>query len=166
MEVVSVCWDALDGSTLFQLIESGGISLSMDRAIRVLMAFWYFSVGIRMAIMFITHLSPMSAASRLFVMAPLQLAPQPTVDRTFQGLRLRYTNIDIYFFCILSHLFRAKVIMVMSAAEFYAATIRIILWANHKLNSLQQDMCIKNILFLMAFYSAYDMYQNTITREW
>lgn len=62
--------------------------------------------------------------------------------------------------------FRATVIMVMSTAEFYAATIRIILWIRGQLDSLQQDMCIKNLLFLMAFYGAYDMYQNTITREW
>ncbi len=56
--------------------------------------------------------------------------------------------------------------MVMSAAEFYAMALRLVLWVRGDLSSLQQDMCLKNILFLMAFYSAYDMYSSTITRAW
>jgi hypothetical protein len=70
------------------------------------------------------------------------------------------------FFQLIISVFRASVIMVMSGAEFFAIAIRATLWVRGQLDSLQQDMCIKNILFLSAFYSAYDMYQNTITREW
>ncbi len=99
LEVVSVCWDALDGSTLFQLLEDSNTDLgfSMDVAIRVLMAFWYLSVGCRMGIMMLTHLAPNSRGYQLVLMAPLQLAPQPTVDRTFQGLRLRFGAIAALF---------------------------------------------------------------------
>jgi hypothetical protein len=79
----------LDGSTLYQLLENNDLGLSMDVAIRVLMVFWYLSVGVRMALMIMTHLAPTSRGYKMVLMAPLQLAPQPTVDRTFQGLRLR-----------------------------------------------------------------------------
>jgi hypothetical protein len=68
LEVVSVCWDALDGSTLFQVCKFSvpcfsadisvcgqildsttltSLSLSMNTAIRLLMVTWYVSVGIR-----------------------------------------------------------------------------------------------------------------------
>lgn len=89
LEVVTVCWDAIDGSTLFELLDLSTINSTTEDAIRFLMAFWYFSVGVRMAIMFMTQLSPTSTGYQLVVTPPLQLAPQPTVDRTLQGLRLR-----------------------------------------------------------------------------
>lgn len=89
MEIVTVCWDAIDGSTLYQLIESSGISASYQIASKVLMAFWYCCVGLRMAIMLLTHLDPTATAYGMVLMYPLQLAPQPTVDRSLQGIRLR-----------------------------------------------------------------------------
>jgi len=150
LEVVSVCWDALDGSTLYELID-GNSSLppSYSVAVRVLMGFWYLSVGIRMAIMFMTHLSPWNAGNRLLLTAPLELAPQPTVDRTFQSLRLR-----------------SLVVMAMTAAEFYAAVLRVILWSQDRLDLLQQEMALKNFLFLLSMSGAYDMYSSTIHRNW
>lgn len=84
-----MCWDAIDGSTLFELLDLDSINMMTQDAIRFLMAFWYFSVGIRMAIMFMTQMSPTSSGYQMVVTPPLQLAPQPTVDRTLQGLRLR-----------------------------------------------------------------------------
>jgi hypothetical protein len=60
-----------------------------------------------MAMMFLTHVSPSGWGNRLVVTAPFQLAPQPTVDRTLQGLRLR-----------------AIVIMTMACADFYAGALR------------------------------------------
>jgi multisubunit Na+/H+ antiporter MnhB subunit len=90
LEVISVCWDALDGSTLYQLLDgSTDLSNSTENAVRVLMAAWYFSVGIRIAMMFITNLAPNSKLQSMTMTMPFQLAPQPTVDRTLQGLRLR-----------------------------------------------------------------------------
>lgn len=90
MEVVTVCWDAIDGSTLYQLIETAGISSNYQLASKVLMAFWYTCVGFRMAIMLLTHLDPSARVYGAVLMYPLQLAPQPTVDRSLQGIRLRY----------------------------------------------------------------------------
>lgn len=96
MEIVTVCWDAIDGSTLYQLIESSGISDQYQIACKVLMAFWYCCVGLRMAIMLLTHLQPSQSLYGLIMMYPLQLAPQPTVDRSLQGIRLRYATICVY----------------------------------------------------------------------
>jgi hypothetical protein len=88
---VSVCWDALDGSTLYELLGDASIHISgsAERAIRVLMVAWYFSIGVRMALMMSTHLSPRSRLQSMLITAPYQLAPQETVDRTLQGIRLR-----------------------------------------------------------------------------
>jgi hypothetical protein len=54
----------------------------------------------------------------------------------------------------------------MAIADIYAAILRIILWTRGQLNTLQQEMLIKNILFLVAVSGAYDMYTNTETRHW
>ncbi len=54
----------------------------------------------------------------------------------------------------------------MTAAEVYAAIIRIILWARGQLSPLQQDMCIKNILFATSVYGAYDMFMSVKERHW
>ena len=62
LEVVSVCWDALDGSTLYQLLDEQQLALPVATATRVLMAFWYTTVGVRIAAMFGTHLPPDSRA--------------------------------------------------------------------------------------------------------
>jgi hypothetical protein len=56
--------------------------------------------------------------------------------------------------------------MTMAIADIYAATIRVILWAKGQLNTLQQEMVLKNFLFLIACSGAYDMYVNTETRQW
>jgi hypothetical protein len=56
--------------------------------------------------------------------------------------------------------------MVMSLAEFYAAGLRIALWSQGKLDSLQQEMALKNIFFLASFSGALDMFTNSIERQW
>lgn len=151
LEVVTVCWDALDGSTLYQLISEGQLPTDYDTAARVMMVFWYISVGFRMAFMMLSHLGPSSKLYRLILSPPLTLATQPTVDRTLQSLRLR-----------------SEVIIVMGAAEFFAASLRISLWINGYLrnNSLQQEMAIKNVLFLGSVYNAYSMWTTAKDRSW
>ena len=89
MEIVTVCWDAIDGSTLYQLIESPSITFSYQVAAKVLMIFWYLSVGVRTCMMLLTHLDPSSPLYGYVLLYPLQIAPQPTVDRSLQGIRLR-----------------------------------------------------------------------------
>lgn len=54
----------------------------------------------------------------------------------------------------------------MSVAEFFAVGIRVSLWISGKLDSLQQEMAIKNIFFLASFSGAYGMYKNSIERKW
>lgn len=56
--------------------------------------------------------------------------------------------------------------MTMAMADIYAAVLRCVLWARGELNTLQQEMVIKNFLFLAACSGAYDMYTCTITRNW
>jgi hypothetical protein len=56
--------------------------------------------------------------------------------------------------------------MTMAVADIYAALLRVILWSRGQLDSLQQDMAIKNFLFLVACSGAYDMYINTVQRNW
>jgi hypothetical protein len=43
---------------------------------------------------------------------------------------------------------------------------RLYMWSQGLLDSLQQDMAVKNLIFLMTFSGAYTMYTNTITRDW
>lgn len=150
LELVAVCWDALDGSTLFELLDGSVVLVESTRnATRVLMSFWYLSVGVRVALMFFTHLSPTSPTYRTFITAPLQLAPQPTVDRTLQALRLR-----------------SIVTCLMVSADLYAAILRLVLWSDGKLNALQQDMAIKNVMFLGLVGFAISNFLNTTSRRW
>jgi hypothetical protein len=144
-----VCWDALDGSSLFELFQDQNLSESYAAAARVLMIFWYLSVGCRLAIMFCAHLDPRSALSGWLVTAPLSLSPEPTVDRSLQAMRLR-----------------SVVVIVMAAAEFYALGLRVTLWIRGNLSATQQEMMIKNFLFLVAFASAYSTFSLTATRSW
>lgn len=88
-----MCWDAIDGSTLFELLDNNNSGSDFDTSTkasaRFLMAFWYFSVGMRMTIMTLTHLHPSAWVYGKLVSLPFALSPQPTVDRTLGGLRLR-----------------------------------------------------------------------------
>ena len=87
-----MCWDALDGSTLYQLLDASnasGLNVAEDVAARILMGVWYVSVGLRLAFMFTVHLSPEVPIYQMLNCPPLSLSDQPTVDRTMQALRLR-----------------------------------------------------------------------------
>lgn len=151
LEVVSVCWDALDGSTLYQLLDDRSQVLSFDLAVvvRVLMGFWYLSIGVRIAIMFATHLSVDSRGYKAVLSPPFTLSQHPTVDRTLQAMRLR-----------------SQVILLMVAAELFAAGVRITIWKAGNLDALQQEMTIKNLLFIMSVYGAFDMRASTNLRHW
>lgn len=113
------------------------------------MAVWYLSVGIRLAVMFTSHLPPHNYFYQLFNVPPLTISDQPTVDRTMQALRLR-----------------SGVIFIMTIAEVYAIILRFILWSENKLNEIQQEMAIKNVLFVVAAYTAYSLYMSSINRDW
>jgi len=54
----------------------------------------------------------------------------------------------------------------MSAAEFFAASLRIYLWTKGQLDVLQKEMALKNVLFLLSVEGAYDMWMNSTTRAW
>ena len=54
----------------------------------------------------------------------------------------------------------------MAMADLYAAFLRTVIWSQGHLDALQQDMCIKNYLFLSSVASAYYNYQNTSKKEW
>ena len=150
LDVVNVCWDALDGSTFFQLLEgSNNYSYAMDMSIRFLMSFWYISVGFRVGIMHLALCSPGSLINRLILTPVLSLSHVPTVDRTLQGLR-----------------FRSMIVITMTFAEVYAIIVRVTLWIKGKLDTLQQEMAIKNIIFLCNIYGAYDMFQSTKYHNW
>ena len=121
----------------------------MDMSIRVLMSFWYVSVGFRVAIMHLALLSPGSWINKILLTPVLSLSNIPTVDRTLQGLR-----------------FRSMIVITMTFADIYAIVIRFTLWGKGKLDDLQQEMAIKNVIFLSNVYGAYDMYQSTKYHNW
>ena len=77
------------------------------------------------------------------------MSPSPTVDRTVQSLRIR-----------------AFIILIMAAAEVYAVGLRIALWSTIGLSSVQQEMTVKNILFLSSVASAYSMWSGAELRNW
>lgn len=149
LEIVSVCWDALDGSTLYELLDDTSLGNSTANAVRALMVFWYLSVGVRMAMVILTQLNPTAPIYHYVTTYPFQLDPQPTVDRTLQGLRLR-----------------SLVTVSMAFADLFAASIRLKLWIEGKLDPLQQDMCIKNFLFMATVGFAVANFRNTTTRQW
>jgi hypothetical protein len=82
LEVVSVCWDALDGSTIVELVDGRLLSPSTLISAQILMVFWYLSVGTRMATMICILLPPTESVYKLITFQPTQLANQATVDRT------------------------------------------------------------------------------------
>ena len=153
LEVVSICWDAIDGSTFYQLItDSGayGLSPSAKLAATFLMAIWYLSVGLRLAMMFLVHLAPADyVIPNSILKLPLEMSQSPTVDRTMQALRVR-----------------VSITLSMALAELFALGLRVGLWATIGLNSLQQEMAIKNILFLAFVQSAYTVWASTELRDW
>ncbi len=145
-----MCWDALDGSTLWELASvDSGLSMTMVTLIKILMAFWYVSVGLRISCMFLTSLPPESKIFQYILSLPLALSPQPTVDRTMQGLILR-----------------SFITILMSFSELCAAILRLVLWSRGQLNSMQQEMCFKNILFLTSIQNAINFKINASLRNW
>ena len=153
LEVVAVCWDAVDGATIYELFydlhEAGHLSTGLSIALRVLLAFWYVSVGCRTGAMCLCHLPAAAKGYRFVLPMPLSIASNPSVDRTLQGLRSR-----------------SVIILINGCAELYAMILRCVLWARGWLSELQTEMAIKNIAFLYTVYSAYDMYSTTKLRNW
>ena len=152
LEVVSVCWDAIDGSTFYALLGDPGSNLNSiaDNSARVLMAFWYLSVGVRLSMMFLVHHKPSNSGIPTSVLKnPLEMSSDPTVDRTMQALRVR-----------------ASIIMMMALSEIFAIGLRLALWCTVGLSTVQQEMTIKNFLFSASVVNAYIMWQYADLRDW
>lgn len=62
---------------------------------------------------------------------------EPTVDRTLAGLN-----------------FKSTITLAMSFSQFFAAGLRITLLLRDKLDTVQQEMMVKNLLFLVPSVSA------------
>jgi hypothetical protein len=148
---VSICWDALDGATLYNLLTDPDIQLSadMDLAARVLLCFWYLSIGLRVSLLFLAHLSADSPLLLMLLPPPLSLSPEPTVDRTLSSINLR-----------------SAITIAMTFAQFYAAALRLSLWSSGNLTLLQQEMFFKNVLFCMPLYTSVYMWGITRNRLW
>lgn len=149
LEAVSVCWDALDGSSLFELYQDQDLSPSIATAVKSLMIFWYLSVGARLAMMFCAHLDPNAYLAKVLLTRPKLLSSDPTVDRSLQGMRLR-----------------SVVTLVMALAEFFALGLRVTLWVRGTLDSTQQEMMIKNFLFLGAVSGAFGTFGLVSKKNW
>lgn len=146
---MNVCWDALDGSSLFELFQEQNLGPDIAQAAEALMIFWYLSVGIRLSMMFCAHLDPNSVISKLLITRPKSLSPDPTVDRSLQSMRLR-----------------SLVTLSMTFAEFFALGLRVTLWIRGRLSSTQQEMMIKNFLFLSAVVGAYGTFTRVDKKNW
>lgn len=153
LEVVSVCWDAIDGSTFYQLITDTGeyeLESSTKFAATFLLVVWYLSVGVRLAMMFLVHMAPAeNLIPNSILRSPLEFSQSPTVDRTMQALRVR-----------------VSITISMAVAEFFALGLRVGIWVTVGLSSLQQEMAMKNILFLAFVQSAYTVWKSTDLRDW
>jgi hypothetical protein len=54
----------------------------------------------------------------------------------------------------------------MSLSEFYAGAVRGYLWGLGQLDSLQQEMFLKNVLFLSIIASTLTDWRSTKDRRW
>jgi hypothetical protein len=91
----------------------------------------YLSIGLRQAMMFCAHLHP-SAWLYSYLLPPAATwSSEPTVDRTLGAITLK-----------------TKITLSMALSQFFAAGLRISLWYRGQLDTLQQEMMVKNVLFL------------------
>jgi hypothetical protein len=121
----------------------------MAKSVKTLMIFWYLSVGARLSMMFCAHLNPNSYLSGFLMSRPKSVSHDPTVDRSLQGMRLR-----------------SAVTLVMALAEFFALSLRITLWVRGSLSATQQEMMIKNFLFLGAIGGAVGTFGRVKEKNW
>ncbi len=56
--------------------------------------------------------------------------------------------------------------LCMSLSEFYAGAVRGYLWGLGQLDSLQQEMFLKNVLFLSIIASTLTDWRSTKDRRW
>ena len=61
---------------------------------------------------------------------------------------------------------RVSITISMAVAEFFALGLRVGIWVTVGLSSLQQEMAMKNILFLAFVQSAYTVWKSTDLRDW
>jgi hypothetical protein len=54
----------------------------------------------------------------------------------------------------------------MASSEIYAGGVRAYLWSKGQLDSLQQEMFFKNLLFLVTIATAFLSWRSTKTRRW
>jgi hypothetical protein len=151
----------MDGASLYELLTnssnshdtsseaSQNISSDVDAAARFLMCFWYFSIGIRVSLLFCSHLSPSSSLYRFIQTTPFSHSPEPTVDRTVTAIQ-----------------FKSYITISMAFAQFFAAGLRLTLWIRGQLNNTQQGMMVKNILFFSPVGTAIMWSMSASARNW
>jgi hypothetical protein len=175
LEALTLCWDAMDGSSLYELItnpnshdntstdDTSTTSSNIDACARFLMCFWYFSIGVRITLLFCSHLSPsapsstssQSPSSRLLsylfrdTQQPFLHSSEPTVDRTVTAIQ-----------------FKSYITITMAFAQFFAAGLRLTLWIRGELNNLQQGMMVKNLLFFSQIGTALMWSMSASARNW
>lgn len=108
------------------------LSEAMDASARILMCIWYLSIGLRLAMMYCAHLSPDTLVYKMLLSPALSWSPEPTVDRTLSSIYLR-----------------TFITLMMAIPQFMAAALRVALWSKGNLSPLQQEMMVKNLLFLI-----------------
>jgi hypothetical protein len=151
VESTQICWDALDGATLYLLLtdQDHPISARTDVAARILLCFWYLSIGVRVSLLYLAHLSPRSPAIAFLLPPPLLRSQEPTVDRTLSSINLR-----------------SCITIAMAFAQFYAGGLRLALWQDNNLSLLQQEMFFKNVLFFLPLFNSVYMFSVTKQRMW
>lgn len=150
----------MDGSSLYELltdtssrdtstVSSDEISPSIDACARFLMCFWYFSIGIRVSMLFCSHISPNSYIYKLLQYPAYLHSTEPTVDRTVSAIK-----------------FKSFITIAMAFAQFFAAGLRLTLWIRGQLNTVQQSMMVKNILFFSPVGTALMWSMSASARNW
>lgn len=161
LEALTICWDAMDGSSLYELMTNSNsqdntassdieISSNIDACARFLMCFWYFSIGVRISLLFCSHLSPSSSFYQYFFQTqPFDHSTEPTVDRTVTAIQ-----------------FKSYITITMAFAQFFAAGLRLTLWIRGELDNLQQGMMVKNLLFFSQIGTALMWSMSASARNW
>jgi hypothetical protein len=81
--------------------------------------------------MFGAHLSPSCKLYTYLLPPATTWSSEPTVDRTLGAITLK-----------------TKITISMALSQFFAAGLRLSLWKRGQLDTLQQEMMVKNILYL------------------
>lgn len=99
--------------------------------------------------MYAVHLSPDSKIYQTLFPPAMSWSDEPTVDRTLGGIALK-----------------SSITLAMAFSQFYAAALRLCLMWRGKLDTVQQEMMVKNFLFLAPAGGAVVKYYQMKGRYW